>query len=370
MAEAAYSQSLDTEDTIREIIAEAPPEIQSRYEGLVQEADESDAETYIRISKATAYKETMDGLAGQIHQSEGEEKKTGRKYSTESREFDSKTGGEETTRTLTNVVEKLKAKHASVAKERRALLEKRSRRKWLSLVNEGLGGHGVRLVPNPTPLEDARRDGESEVEWHEREWKTVNALRDKVKATRDAPLPKNETLVKLDAHIDRLAAQPPDIGGFPRGSSVSAHGGIQIGNPNAEIGWRETFITENVFVPDLGKAIAFLFPDELKKKFRALLDTYDFTNAISANEKAPLLAKLEAELWEARRRVEAAVLACRAAGIKNRNRPKDTPWPILLDCLPPEKARLIRPPTKLTTAAPVNAAPVKDADFEDAEAEE
>jgi hypothetical protein len=362
----AYSSPLDTDDRVQEIIADAPPEIQTRHKNLVEDADEIDAKMFVRMNKANALKEKMDALARQIRDAEQEEKTTGKSYYKETREFDDK-GGEDVTRTATGYVEKLRTKYEALRKERHALMDKRPRQKWLSVVEEGIAVNGVRLVPNPNPLNAGPLEGESSVAWHEREWSTIKAARAQIAAAYDAPLTKAEAKAALDAYIDRLATSPPDIGGFLRGSTIAARGGLQIGNPNAEIGWQENFITQNTFVTDFGKSIAFLFPNELKKKLGALLDARDFSGAISAADKAPLLAKLEADLWESRRRLEAAVLACRADGIDNRNRPKDTPWPILLDCLPPEKARLVRSPTKITAAplAPVDDADDAAPDFED-----
>lgn len=340
--EAQRQFSINVEDRIKDRIANAPLPIPKYYKGLIEESDEIQAKRQLKMSKAAQLAGDIESSTSQLYQAEKEERKSGVEYISESTSIDA-TGGRTVARKKTGTVEKLKAELKDKKDERKALMETKSKTDWLSIANDALGSKTVNLIPFGEPLDWTPPDGEQFGEGYVREFGALNILRDRVKTTWDAPRTVSEAIQSADAEIDALASEPPGFGGHIRGSSVSDRGGLQIGNPTKRIGFVEKRISNETVTTDVAKTLAFFFRDHLKKVSREHIKaTYSDEGAISSADKAVLIPKLEAELWQQRRVVEAAYRACRAAGIRNLNRPKDTPVEILLDVVPFSKARLMR----------------------------
>jgi hypothetical protein len=342
MAEAQRQFSLDVGARIRDRIANAPLPIPTFYRGLVEEADEIDAKRQLKMSKAAALADDIAARVLQLHMAQEEERKLGVEYLSEETEFDAK-GGKTTTRKKTGYVEKLKVELKAKKDERNALMEKKARTNWLPIANDALGSNVVNLISFGEPVQWVPREGEQFFVGFKREWAELGTIRNKVKAVWDAHLPLSEGIPNMEAYIDTLASSPPNFGGFIRGSSITDHGGVQIGNPTRRIGFVEKRIGNETVTVDAVALVAWAFKDQLKKVAREhMRATYSDEGAISSTDKAVLIPKLEAELWQQRRVVEAAYRACRAAGIRKLNRPKDTPVEILLDVIPFHKARTMR----------------------------
>lgn len=340
--EAQRQFSINVEDRIKDRIASAPLPIPEFYRGLVEEGDKIDAKRQLRMAKAAELAGEIEALTLQLHQAKMEERKSGVEYIFESTSVGAD-GGKTVTRKKTGYVEKLEAALKAKIAERKALMEKKSRRNWRSIVDDALGPKTVNLIPFGEPVEWKPRDGEQFGEGYVRVYGEHVILRNELKRVWDAHLPVAEAVQSAEAEIDALASEPPGYGGHIRGSSVPDRGGLQIGNPTKRIGFVEKRIGNETVTVDPVKLIAFFFRDHLKKVSREHVEaTYSDEGAISSADKAVLIPKLEAELWQQRRVVEAAYRACRAAGIRNLNRPKDTPVEILLDVVPFSKARLMR----------------------------
>lgn len=340
--EALRSYTLNTEDRIKDRIANAPLPIPTRYQGLVEEGDEIDAKRQLRMAKAAELAGEIEALTLQLHQAKMEERKSGVEYIFESTSIDAD-GGKTVTRKKTGYVEKLEAALKAKIAERKALMEKKSRRNWRSIADDELGSKTVNLIPFGEPPDWMPDDGEQLGEGYVRAFGALNIIRDRLKATWDAKLTKAEALASVDAEIEDLGSTPPGVGGHFRGSSIPARGGLQIGNPTKRIGFVEKRIGNETVTVDAVALVAWAFKDQLKKVCREyIMANHSDEGAISAADKAVLIPKLEAELWQQRRVVEAAYRACRAAGTRNLNRPKDTPVEILLDVVPFSKARLMR----------------------------
>jgi hypothetical protein len=351
--------ALDTDDAIKDRIENADPTIQEKHAGLGVEAFEIQSAVAMKMAEAQRITEEMQPLALQIHQAEKEVKKTGRGYSSETTTGNASNGGEVTTKTATNYLENLKADYAALAKKKQTLLNAKRPANWLTRCDDALADTRAPLIPfDGEPAEVPPLEGRQLPEVYAGTFAKVNDLAAKVKAAWNAPLTVAEGLANLDKVIDALAAQPPNFGGLIRGSSIGPRGELQIGNPGMMIGFVEEQIAQT-FTVNAAKTMAFFMKDQMKKVAREhIKKTFTDEGAISAAEKKILIPKLEAELWQARRVCEATYLACRAAGIRNLNRPKDTPVEILLDVVPFDKVRRMR----------VQAAPVVVADeFEDSD---
>ena len=340
--EAQRQFSINVDDRIKDRIANAPLPIPKYYKGLVEEGDEIDAERRLRMAKAAELWDEIEALTLQLHQAKTEERKSGVEYIFESTSIGA--NGEKTvTRKKTRYVEKLEATLKAKIAERKALMEKKSRRNWRSIADDELGSKTVNLIPFGELVDWMPDNGEQFGEGFVRENGKYVILRRKLKGVWDAPRTVPEAVQSAEAEIEALASEPPNFGGHIRGSSVSDRGGLQIGNPTKRIGFVEKRIGNETVTVDAVRLIAWAFRDHLKKVSRDHIKaTYSDEGAISSADKAVLIPKLEAELWQQRRVVEAAYRACRAAGIRNLHRPKDTPVEILLDVVPFSKARLMR----------------------------
>ena len=340
--EAQRSFTLNTEDRIKNRVANAPLPIPEFYNGLVEEGDEIDASRQLRMAKAAELADEIEALTLQLYQAKKEERKSGVEYISETTSVDAN-GGKTVTRKKTGYVEKLEAALKEKKVERSKLIETKSRRNWLTLVNDVLGLKTVNLISFGERVDWKLRDSEQFGEGHNREYGKFVICRRKLKQVWDAQLPLSEAIPSMEAEIDGLASEPPGYGGHIRGSSIPDRGGLQIGNPTKRIGFIEKRIGNETVTVDPVKLIAFFFRDHLKKVSREHMEaTYSDEGAISSADKAMLIPKLEAELWQQRRVLEAAYRACRAAGIRNLDRPKDTPVEILLDVVPFSRARLMR----------------------------
>ena len=347
---------LDTEDEFADAIDGAREPVRVRVKGLENEEREQRAKQAARQDEIADLNERIRDQTLRLHVAEKEEAKAG-PYRKELTETDPVTGGETIKIEKTDYVARIARDLKALQTKRRELMDKKSKPAWIEKVKEDVGsGASLPLVP-ADPIEWRPDEGEGITDGYKREFHALSALR----KDEDRIWNAGRTVAEMErttlAEIDRLAAAGvPGFGGHRRGNSIG-HRGPQIAT-TPQIAWPVTRPgLDATEVPNGPAMIAWLFRDQLKAAAIAEIRArFSDEGAISAADKPQMLADIRAKIWKQREIVEAAYLYARANGIKNLNRPRDTPTEILLGIHEWPKGR---------AAMVVNDAPPKGDDADD-----
>lgn len=352
----------DTEAEAADKIADAPEQVKIRIKGLENEAREINATRSARQNEINDLNDLIRDATQRLHAARKEESKNG-PYHSEVIETDSVTGGETTSKKATGYVQKLERELAALVLTRRELLDRKLKPAHIEQVKEDLGTGAPRPLVPADPIVWQPNEGETITEGHAREFHALSALLKEEDALWNAPRSVAETEETALAEIDATAARgAPEFGGHHRGSSYG-HRGRQVAT-SPRIGWpRERIGLDSTDASDGPAIIAWLLRDQLKAAASELIRSkYSDEGAISAADKPQLLADIAVKIWHQRRVVEAAYLACRAAGFTKVNRPRFVPTEILIDVLPWRKGLAI---AVADDAPKMDDAPVDDEDADD-----